>query len=113
MTQFAMNQCAGSDLRQSKKRLDQLLAELRPTLDSSRRAGLDRAEHRWATYVAAHCTWESSRYEGGSMQPMVHASCLAAEMETRINTLKRFLCDVDEPADTCEAAKKYDLPKQS
>jgi uncharacterized protein YecT (DUF1311 family) len=108
LTQASMNGCAGSDLQKSRDRLQSLLRELRGALDSTGRRGLDSVQHRWQAYAQAQCRWEGAAYDGGSMRPMIEASCLSRRTEERIDVLKPFLCGHENQTSDCEAAKRYD-----
>ncbi|SRR6266699_941618 len=108
MTQASMNTCAGSDLQKSRDRMESLSRELRRGLDSTARRGLDSVQRRWQAYVQAHCRWEGAAYDGGSMRPMIEASCLSHRIEERIDVLKPFLCGHENQTINCEAAKRYD-----
>jgi len=110
MTQASLTQCAGTDLRTSRNRLQRLIRELRATLDSAALPGFDRTQARWEAYARAQCDWEGAAYDGGSMRPMIEAGCFAHEVEQRIAALKLFLCGWDNQTPRCDAAKKYDLP---
>ena len=108
MSQASMNQCAGSDLQRSRDRMQSLLRELRSRLDSESRRGIDSVQRRWDAYSRAQCRWEGAAYDGGSMRPMIEASCLAQRTEERIAVLKPFLCGRENQVQSCEAAKRYD-----
>jgi len=105
-----MNACARDASDLSQRRLDSLLTELRAMTDGERRVELDSAEAAWEGYRARHCGWEASRYDGGSMRPMVLSQCWAAVTERRIAELKGSLCDGGAPS--CDESVKYDLPRQ-
>ncbi len=80
------------------------MEQLRLALDSAAKSGLDRVQRQWEAYAKAQC----EAYNGGSMRPMIEATCLAQQIEARIATLKEFLCGWEKQTSNCEAAKKYD-----
>jgi len=109
-TQLALNECAAERATAADRRLRALLAELRPTLDSGSAARLRAVQIRWVRYRDAHCAWDAEAVEGGSMQPMVYATCLWTLTEERIRTLQPQLCEGVGTTGTCAAAAKYGPP---
>jgi hypothetical protein len=61
-------------------------------------------------YRDAQCAWESAAFQGGSIQPLVLATCFRRLTEERIAILKHQLC---EGGGDCDAARKYDPPGQA
>ena len=106
ITQTDMNICAKNRADSSARRLGRLISELTRTVDSSRARTLSRVQVLWVRYRDAHCRWDSSAVEGGSMQPMWIADCRAALTEARIAELKHSLC---EDGGDCAASRRYDL----
>jgi uncharacterized protein YecT (DUF1311 family) len=76
--------------------------------EGGRLTGFDSAQATWEDYRAQHCGWEASKYEGGSMRPMVLSQCWSGVTERRIAELKGALCEVEPD---CPEAKKYDVPR--
>lgn len=81
-TQLEMNECASLAHEQADRRLNQLYRQLDKT------PALVAAEKAWIAYRDAECAYQAQRYEGGSMQPQVYSSCLAALTEDRIRQLR-------------------------
>ena len=108
MTQQAMNICAGQARAESQASLDQLLAELGEkfagTADGDE---LVAVQEQWERYRDLDCDWEARPYAGGSIAPLVHASCLEAHNRARVERLRIFLCDGGGMTGPCEASDKY------
>lgn len=90
-TQSEMNACAGIAYRNADRRLNQVYQQLTPKLSASRRQQLVTAQQAWIRYRDASCNFERSEVEGGSMAPMVQASCLARLTEQRTKDLQQYL----------------------
>ena len=92
-TQREMNQCAAEDLDREDQQLNRLYNQYRATLQESERQALKQAQLAWITFRDLDCTLVASAYEGGSMQPMIHATCLAARTRERVGQLKQMIED--------------------
>lgn len=88
-TQIDMNQCAAENYSLSDKRLNQVYQEVRQNLDAAAKAQLTRAEERWIVFRDAQCTFESDRFEGGSIAPLIQASCMEQITDNRIAELQQ------------------------
>lgn len=90
-TQGEMNACAGIAYRNADRRLNQVYQQLIPKLSASRRQQLVTAQQAWIRYRDASCNFERSEVAGGSMAPMIQASCLARLTEQRTKDLQQYL----------------------
>lgn len=81
-TQSEMNQCSAEDY----KRADADLTKAYHKLEKS--AGLITAERAWIAYRDAECAYETSSVEGGSMAPLVNATCMTQLTKERTSILK-------------------------
>ena len=87
-TQFEATQCAHKEFLAADAELNRTYGQLVAKLDAKRRARLKEAETAWIKYRDANCEYESSRYEGGTMRPMIHSFCLARMTASRKDELK-------------------------
>ena len=94
-TQGEMNACAGIAYRNADRRLNQVYQQLIPKLSAARRQRLVTAQQAWIRYRDASCNFERSEVEGGSMAPMVQASCLARLTEQRTKDLQQYLASTN------------------
>ncbi|MEA5463582.1 lysozyme inhibitor LprI family protein [Leptothoe sp. PORK10 BA2] len=87
--QLEMNQCAAENYGISDKELNQVYQTVMQGLDADVKAQLTTAEERWIVFRDAECNFEANRFEGGSIAPMVEASCLEQITDNRIAELRQ------------------------
>ena len=109
-TQREMNICAERAATTAGEKLARLLDELSDALDASQASALRDLQRDWDRVVKNDCRWEQSLFVGGSVSPMVYASCLAANRNQRIERFKLFLCEGAGRTGECGASRKYDSP---
>ncbi len=88
-TQQEINQCAAENYAISDKELNQVYQSVRQGLDDAAKARLTQAEERWIVFRDAECTFESNRFEGGSIAPLIHATCMEQITDNRIAELRQ------------------------
>lgn len=49
------------------------------------------AQRAWIKYKETHCKLVAKAYEGGSIQPLIYATCLTSITEDRIEELKKLI----------------------
>lgn len=107
-SQSAMTHCALGEAQSAEVHLNQLMGELEGVLDPERFAALRATQQDWARWRHDYCTWEAAAADGGSVQPMVYAGCMAGETQRRIGALKYHLCEGAGMTGDCEASRRYD-----
>ena len=80
-TQKEINRCASNDLKSAEKDLNAFYAKLEKTNE------LVASQRAWIAYRDAECAYQAKAFEGGSMAPMVEASCLADLTNQRLKQL--------------------------
>lgn len=91
-TQMDMNQCAGQDYEAADAELNTVWAELRQARsDNPSWNAILEAQRLWIPFRDAHCEAEAAPYEGGSIQPLIRLSCLAATTNQRTTQLHDLL----------------------
>lgn len=100
VTQIDMNQCAAENYSLSDKQLNQVYQAVRQNLDAAAKAQLTKAEERWIVFRDAQCTFESDRFEDGSIAPLIQASCMEQITDNRIAELRQAI----QPESTYSAA---------
>ena len=80
-TQMEMNQCAANEYRSADKELNSFYSKLEKSKE------LVSAERAWIAYRDAECAYQVKAVEGGSMAPLVQASCLADLTKQRLKQL--------------------------
>lgn len=97
-TQTEMTVCAG----QMYARADTLLNERYQRLvrllapEAHRVTALREAQRAWIRYRDAHCDFEGSEFQGGTMQPMIEALCKADLTEQRADEFAKLIQSATE-----------------
>jgi uncharacterized protein YecT (DUF1311 family) len=113
LAQRPMNECFAREAKQDQQLLEELLKELNGRLGGSEKERLAEAQSLWSRYMDAHCRWRASFFEGGSVQPTMHSTCISSLTWNRIEELKLVLCEGAGMTGPCEASKRYDRPSQA
>jgi uncharacterized protein YecT (DUF1311 family) len=61
------------------------------------RAGFVRSEREWLTYRRDGCAAEASKYAGGTLAPVIDASCQAARNKTHLTDVSELLKTLQSP----------------
>jgi uncharacterized protein YecT (DUF1311 family) len=67
--------CSERALLRSDAKVNALAARLWKALPASGRASFARGERAWLVYRGASCRAESSKYAGGTLQPVAYLGC--------------------------------------
>ena len=94
----------------SDQQLTALLDDLEQVLTLPEAAQLRSIQGLWLDYRRRHCQWQANFFAGGSIQPMVYASCADDLTWERIAALKFNLCEGQGMTGACEASRRYDRP---
>lgn len=100
MTQAEMNIVAAEAYRKAQRKLDKTIEEMKVYFSPEECARFEKANHAWRTYQQIHADFVASQYEGGSIQPLIHASALEAVTIARIVELEtdlKFMKDTQVP----------------
>lgn len=92
--QTSMNMCADTAFKEADRALNAQYAATRKAIVAYDAEGdklLITAQRAWVAFRDAHCAATSFAFKGGSMEPMVRASCLATTTEARTAQLKAML----------------------
>ena len=87
-TQLAMNECAHADYLAADEALNTEYRRARAALDESAGTALRDAQRAWIAFRDKACEVEGAQYDGGSIQPMVVAECLARLTWRRVDDLR-------------------------
>lgn len=88
VTQFEMNQCAGKAYRAADETMNQVYRKLVAMLDDDEKAKLKEAQVAWLKYRDTNCEFVGDQYAGGSIRPLIQATCLADMTKSRTTELK-------------------------
>ncbi|MFG6098738.1 lysozyme inhibitor LprI family protein [Leptothoe sp. ISB3NOV94-8A] len=107
-TQQEMNQCAAENYAVSDKALNDVYQEVKQGLNEASKDLLTRAEERWLVFRDAECTFESDRFAGGSIAPLIQASCMEQITDNRIAELRQTItAETDFAAADAELNEVY------
>lgn len=87
-TQLEMNQEAYKNYQKADKALNEVYQKLMKGLDKKQKSILIQAQKDWLKFRDSHCDFVAKENEGGSMQPMVWATCLEETTQNRIKELE-------------------------
>ncbi|SDO07142.1 Uncharacterized conserved protein YecT, DUF1311 family [Methylobacterium phyllostachyos] len=90
-TQMDLNACAGATYERADAAMNVAYAKLMKQIGPKTRDGLRAAQKAWLPFRDASCALEAMGVEGGSMQPQVHADCLARVTAARTKVLTGYL----------------------
>jgi len=91
MTQTAMNICSADAYQAEDARLNQNYKALRAKLSAEQKADLKNVQLTWLKYRDQQCAFESARYEGGSIYPLIVSGCLHRLTQQRNAVLSELL----------------------
>ena len=94
-TQMEMNQCAAQAFERQDQQLNRVYNQYRAGLQPKDRQALKQVQLAWIKFRDLDCRQVASIYKGGSMQPMVHAHCLAERTRERITHLEQMADGVE------------------
>ena len=90
-TQFEMNACAAEELNAADSVLNVAYQDLLREIEPERVELLRAAQRAWIRYRDAECDLEASEVGSGSLEPMVHALCLAGLSRRRAAELVKMM----------------------
>lgn len=91
LPQQDMNQCASEDYEAADSQLNAAWANVHNAhRQSSTWQSILDAQRLWIQFRDAHCDAEAAFYEGGSIQPLIRFSCLAAVTRQRTAQLREL-----------------------
>ena len=88
LSQFEMNQCAGKAFRAADAAMNQVYRRLVSMLDEDEKAQLKEAQTAWLKYRDINCEFVADQYKGGSIRPLIEATCLGDMTKRRTTELK-------------------------
>lgn len=105
-TQLELNFCAARDAYQMAREVDEVMTELIPILNGL--SGSDQwvqllleSHESWELHKRQDCDWKVSIFEGGSIQPLMYWSCIAAANGGRARELRLAICVYFQSTSDC------------
>jgi uncharacterized protein YecT (DUF1311 family) len=90
-TQTELNQNATKKYQKTDAKLNQIYNQLIKTLDPNEKKLITIAQKNWIKFRDTHCNFETSEYNGGSIQSLIYSNCLIDCTQNRINQLTESL----------------------
>jgi uncharacterized protein YecT (DUF1311 family) len=91
LTQVELNEVAGRAYRRAEQRPNKVVDQLKEYFSPDESVDFDRAHAAWRKYQMQNAEFLAARYEGGSIQPLIHASALESAAIARIVELEAAL----------------------
>ncbi len=93
LTQSEMNDCAHEEFQRSDKKLNDLYEQIMARLAGNGPAKelLKKAQKTWIGFRDAECEFQTSASVGGSIYPMLNATCAKSLTDARSAQLKAYL----------------------
>lgn len=89
-SQQGLNRCAGQWLKTAEYFEQLVYADLVPQLELPLRVQLASAEEHWRVFRMTECRLVSEPFIGGSIHPLIYASCLAIATNDRTADLQEW-----------------------
>ena len=96
VTQADMNLAASQAYERSAHKLESIVAGFKEYLSPDEISRFDSAQNVWLEYRKRNADFLASQYEGGSIQPLIHASALESVTIARIVELEAELTQAKE-----------------
>ncbi|MEM6752234.1 MAG: lysozyme inhibitor LprI family protein [Cyanobacteria bacterium P01_C01_bin.38] len=90
-TTLEMRVCAGQSYEKADRKLNLVYRQLKPRLGASQQNKLVNAQRAWIQFRDQSCAFEGAFAEGGSLEPVLKASCLTDVTEQRVKDLQGYL----------------------
>jgi len=91
LSNFEMQQCAAVAFREQDTALNRVYARAVASRSAKATEDLRKAERLWLQWREHQCLWESAKYEGGRLQPVMFADCLVDVTKARVQQLEDAL----------------------
>jgi uncharacterized protein YecT (DUF1311 family) len=83
--------CASRAAKSADRKLNQVYQTLIARLDQKGKVKLIDAQLAWIKFRDQSCEFERSRYEGGSIAPLIYSSCIKNLTERRTKDIEGYL----------------------
>ncbi len=87
-TQLNLNLCSRQKYKKADAKLNATWKELLKDMSDEAKAEIRVVQKAWLKFRDAHCNYEASFYEGGSIQPLIFNNCMRDLTEQRTKQLQ-------------------------
>ncbi|MCA9564147.1 MAG: DUF1311 domain-containing protein [Myxococcales bacterium] len=105
-TQADMNECAALRAARTRSVLERLLETIRER-EGDDFSGVGDAQQAWEAFRDLECGWQGAAFEGGSIRPYIHGSCMERLTLDRIRWLRNYVCGIGGMENSCEAYGRF------
>ena len=97
ITQTDMNICSAKDYSTSRAELDEVYQRALEDLKDNSEAlsEFEKIQTQWENYSNLNCDYNMNMYEGGSIAPLIYATCMDRLTKQRITTIKNMFPEWD------------------
>lgn len=86
--QSTMNICSGKEYEQEDAKLNKTYQRLLPLIAPEEKEPLKKLQLAWIRFRDLECKFESDQYSGGTMEPLVYATCMSRVTRQRTKDLE-------------------------
>ncbi|WP_176806666.1 lysozyme inhibitor LprI family protein [Alloyangia pacifica] len=90
-TTVEMRECRSHEYEAADAELNAVYGQLKAMASDAVMAQVRAAQRAWIPFRDAACLAEAAPYEGGSIQPLIHVSCLTRLTQRRSEDLRTLL----------------------
>ncbi|WP_226621850.1 lysozyme inhibitor LprI family protein [Alloyangia pacifica] len=90
-TTVEMRACRGQEYEAADAELNAVYGQLKATASDEVMTQVRAAQRAWIPFRDAACLAEAAPYEGGTIQPLIHVSCLTRLTQRRSEDLRAIL----------------------
>ncbi len=91
-----MNICSAKDYEREDLKLNENYKKLIGKIESKDKEKLKEIQISWIKFKDLQCEYTASKYDGGSMQPLIRSSCLLQMTKQRNKELKAMIEDSNQ-----------------
>jgi len=91
ISQPELNKCAQAEYASADKKLNTIYNSYRNLLDDKGKKSLLAMQKQWINFRDLACKHEAAYFEGGTVQPMVFASCMRNLTEAQTKLIQDWL----------------------
>jgi len=91
--QATMNECADAAFKEADKKLNELYKQIEARLsdDAETKNLLVQAQRDWVKFRDAECSFQTASAAGGSVMPMLTATCMESLTQVRVEAFEGYL----------------------
>lgn len=95
-TQADMNECSNAAYKASQADLERVYNKALDRLADAKKDEFVAVQTLWAGYRARQCEYAAQQYEGGSIVPLIHATCMRKVTDDRIDDIRNMFNEWDQ-----------------